>query len=293
MSKKASKKKSGGKKSVPGKSARSKSKGSKSASNDAKKTEVPEKTSEKTSMKTSDLSLSMKDLVAYNYSGIPDKRVKFKKEFSKQARQYAKQGLWLIDLAEKFKVHRTTIDAWRDKYPTFNDSILGGASEFIGALGPKLVRHSEEGRSFESFAYVCGRSKSFLYGLLRIDPVFKEYADRAYVGSLYRWEELAQAQAQGSLRKVTSEKIVLDKNGTPMRDPLTGEILKDRTFASTMGSDRSLIFSMQNRFEEYKPDKSGDESELFNELKEVMEHVEAQEMKKRQVTANKKNSNKR
>jgi len=234
--------------------------------------------------------LSLKEMVKYNYSADSLYKVKFKTEYIEFSKGHMELGLTLKDVSRKIGVHYSTFLEWTHRHPQLRNAVIEGQSEFIKSLGPKLENHMADGRSFESFAHICKRSKKWLYELVRIDEDFKDASERAYASSLYRWEDLLQAQAMGTLRRVSKEKIRTKKNGEPMIDPKTGEVLKDLEFVSTMGSDRALRLAMENRFEEYKKDKTGSESELFNELKDIMDANEREEMENLKSSDKKKNN---
>jgi len=224
--------------------------------------------------------LSLKEIIKYSYEADQLHKVKFKKEYIQATYDHMKLGLTLKDMARKIGVHYSTFEEWTGRHPDLGNAVIEGQFYFIKSLGPKLEKHMEEGRSFESFAFICKRNKKWLYELVRIDEDFKECAERAYAASLYRWEELMQNQAMGTLRRVSKEIVRTNAKGEPMVNPTTGEILKDYEFVSSMGSDRALRLAMENRFEEYKKDKTGSESELFNELKNIMDAKEALEIKR-------------
>lgn len=221
--------------------------------------------------------ISLKGIVQFIENPDNYTRIKYKKAFDKRSFELMKRGKNLLDLAREFKIHRTTIREWSKKYPSFSNAIIKGVAEFVRSLPPKLIDHMTLGKSFESFAGICGRGTNWLYDLERVYPDFAQAKAIGRARSLGRWEEIAQSQAMGTLRRISKEIIRTNATGETLVDPRTGEPLKDIHYVPSLGSDRALIFSMQNRFEEYRPDKEAKESELFADLKEVLDANEADE----------------
>jgi len=230
--------------------------------------------------------ISLKGIVAFIENPDNYTRVKYKKQFDKRSFELMKRGKNLLDLAREFKVHRTTIRDWSKKYPAFSNAIIKGVSEFVRSLPPKLIDHMTLGKSFESFAGICGRGTNWLYDLERVYPDFAEAKSIGRALSLGRWEEIAQSQAMGTLRRISKEVIRTNASGDLLVDPRTGEALKDVSYVPSLGSDRALIFSMQNRFEEYRPDREAKESELFKDLKDVLDANEAHENANKYIPEN-------
>jgi len=212
------------------------------------------------------------------------KATKFKKIFISQAYQHCRSGLRISQLARKFMVHSNTIGRWAVQYREFYDAIKRGTAEFYLSLPDKLVEHLNQGKSYTAFAAVANRAKDFLYQLEIDCPGFKEAKEVGSPGAQLHWENIAHAQATGTLSRVSKEIVLYDEKGDPMKDPVTGEIVKDRTYVPAFGSDRALVFIMQNRFDDYRPENTGEESDLFRELREVMDAAQKEEMKHRGVT---------
>ena len=143
------------------------------------------------------------------------------------------------------------------------------------------MAHSKEGYSFESFGAVCGRSRSWLYDLVRASPEFKDAKEKGYTASLYNWETLQKAMAGGRLVRISKEVVRTNSKGEPMINPNTGEVLTDKIYVAALGSERALIFGMQCRFEECRQDKADSNQELHNELKDIMEAGEKDDADKR------------
>lgn len=257
---------------------------SKKASKKAKKTTTkspPVKPSDVITAETTKKAVGIIEILKFGYSIDSLSKVKFKPEYIKKIEPHMALGMTMHDYARKIGVHRQTLEDWTRLHASLKDAIVKGLWTFVRDLAPKLISHMSEGRSFESFSHVCGRSRNWLYELARIDDEFKEAKERGYGSSLYQWEGLLIAQASGRLVRVSKETIRTNAKGEPLKNPTTGEILTDKTYVPAMGSDRALIFNMQCRFEEYRPDNKDSQQALYDELKEIMEAADKEDLKKR------------
>jgi hypothetical protein len=108
-----------------------------------------------------------------------------------------------------------------------------------------LIAHMREGGSFESFGANVLASKQTLYTWTEVHP---EFLDAKKIGtqlSLKFYEGVAKMQALGQLKRVKSEKPMLDSNGFPMYDK-NGNLLMEREYEPTQGSPATLIFMLKN-----------------------------------------------
>jgi len=256
---------------------KSKGKVSKSAQNPPKMTADAKK-------KPIGQAIKLKSIVAFIENPDNFSKLKYNKKLDKRAFELARLGKNVLELTWEFKIHRSTLYAWSKKYPSFSNAIIKGVAEFIRSLPPKLIDHMALGKSFQSFAGQCGRGINWLYDLERVYPDFSEARSIGTARSLGRWEEIAQSQAMGTLRRISKEVIRTNSRGEPLVNPNTGEVLKDVSYVPSLGSDRALIFSMQNRFEEYRPDREAQESELFKDLKDVLDANEEHENANKFIT---------
>lgn len=226
--------------------------------------------------------LSLVNIVSYVETTDLITKVKFKPEYIKQVEAHCEAGGIISDFARKIGVCRDTFEKWTRESTALKDAIVRGTAKFILSLPPKLVAHMQAGHSFESFAHVAGRSRSWLYDMVRVYDDFKEAKERGYVGSMYHWEKVLSAQSVGQLTRIAKEKpmVTKDENGNKVAviDPRTGSPVMEKTHVPAMGSQNALIFAMKSRFEEYRDDKSDTGSELYNELKEICEEAEKEEL---------------
>ncbi len=128
----------------------------------------------------------------------------------------------------KKKMGRPPVDTWKDEYCDM------------------LIQHMDKGGSFESFAGQLRCGKDRLYGWLKEHPEFQDARNIGMGKSLLYYEGMFKALYTGQLRRVKSEKPVLDRDGKPVLDPNTGDVLYDREFEGVNGNAASLIFTMKN-----------------------------------------------
>jgi len=224
--------------------------------------------------------LGLVEIMKYGYSLDNCKKVKFKAEYVKSSKIHMINGFTMHDYARKIGIHYNTLMVWTSRHCDLKDAIIEGLYLFIKSLPPKLIEHMGQGHSFESFGAVCGRSRSWLYDLVRIDEDFREAKEKGYTGSLLNWEKLQHAQAAGRLVRVGREIVRTNDAGDPLINPSTGDVLTDKTYVPAMGSDRALVFAMQCRFEECREEKKDSQQDLHNEIKDAMEARERRELEK-------------
>lgn len=113
-----------------------------------------------------------------------------------------------------------------------------------------LIRHAKGGGSLESFGSLIPCSVQTLYNWLEKHPEFVEArkAGMAHMHAFY--ENLGKAMASGNLRRIVSEKpaITKDKDGNEViaRDPVTKEILYERTYEPATPAQSTFIFMTKN-----------------------------------------------
>lgn len=111
-----------------------------------------------------------------------------------------------------------------------------------------LVEHMRGGNTYTSFGAVIDCGKDQLYKWEHNHVEFAEAKARGFVLAQYFWENLAKSQAAGQLRRLKSETPVLDKEGRPLLDPGTGQVLMHREYEGTPGGQSTLLFMMKNMF---------------------------------------------
>ena len=217
--------------------------------------------------------LSMHGILTYGKDRDVNKKNKFRKEYVGMIQAHMEQGKRLNQFSRTIGIHYDTLAKWLNdpKYTDLMNAAQEGTWNWIQSLGPKLIKHMSEGRSFESFGSVANRSRVFLYSLAIVDEDFREAKELAYTSSMFKWEAYLQGQAAGTLVRLSSETAIENKKGQPIINPKTGEPMTNKKYVPSVGSSRALIFGLQLRFEEYRPDRAGANEEINAKMKGIME----------------------
>jgi len=218
----------------------------------------------------------VRDLIALKRHNSDDQKLKYSDTFVPLIRDNMAQGRDLNDFAKLVGVHTNTITVWAQTYRGFLDALIEGQLEFIDSLGPRLVEHMIAGNSFESFSGVIGKSRQWLYDLVREDPMFAKAKEIGTGKSMYMWEQLLKAQASGTLQRVKETVPVMDDDGNPQIDG-NGNAIERRIYTPAMGSDRSLQFAMRARFKFYRPEEGQSDQTVKDELAGALAALDEEE----------------
>lgn len=108
-----------------------------------------------------------------------------------------------------------------------------------------LIEHMKKGNSFESFGAVCHCSVA---SLMNWQNSHEEFFLARKVGLTYLrrfYEELGKTIATGQLRRLVSEKPMVDAMGNAMYDA-SGQIMMERTYAPAIPNAAVFIFMTKN-----------------------------------------------
>jgi hypothetical protein len=110
-----------------------------------------------------------------------------------------------------------------------------------------LVTHMREGGSLESFgAKITGCTTQTLYNWLDSHPEFFEARKEGMTHLHTFYENLGKTIAAGQLRRLKSERPMIDKKGKPILDPNTGQVMYDREYEATTAGQSVFIFMTKN-----------------------------------------------
>lgn len=98
----------------------------------------------------------------------------------------------------------------------------------------------------ESFGSVIGHSTSSIYLWLNMHPEFSEAQNmgKAYLHAFY--ENLGKTITAGQLRRIKSERPMLDAKGNPMLDPNTGQVMYEREYESATPGQTTFVWMTKN-----------------------------------------------
>lgn len=109
-----------------------------------------------------------------------------------------------------------------------------------------LVDHMAEGNTFASFAANLRVNRASLYVWLQKHKAFAQARDLGEPMMEAYLVRMGKMIATGQLRRLKSEKVMVDEKGQPMRDPQTGKWLMEREYEGTSGNSTAWIFMMKN-----------------------------------------------
>ena len=109
-----------------------------------------------------------------------------------------------------------------------------------------LIDHMKEGLSIDSFAGLIRVARPSVYEWMEVHPEFSN-AKRIGEGLQHMfWESIMRQGALGQLRRLKSEKPVLDEKGNVMLDPNTGQVLWDREYEQATPAQTYGTLSVKN-----------------------------------------------
>lgn len=130
--------------------------------------------------------------------------------------------------------------------PTKAPNPVGRPPEYKIEYCELLIKHMKEGGSIESFGAVAHCAKMTIYNWFDMFPEFM-YAKNIGEGHRAKfYEDMGKMIASGQLRKLKSEKPMLDKEGKLVLNPKTGEPLMIREYESATAGQAAWIFMCKN-----------------------------------------------
>lgn len=124
------------------------------------------------------------------------------------------------------------------------DGVGGAPSLYKQEYIPQLLKHSEDGYSFESFAAKIGVDRSTLYNWCDEFPEFFDARKKAKDLLTLYFEDVYRRIYLGQLRRVKSEKPLMN-NGVPVLDK-NGDVIMEREYEYFRGEPTALIFASKN-----------------------------------------------
>lgn len=122
---------------------------------------------------------------------------------------------------------------------------MGRPPEYDPKYCQMVIEHMAQGGTFETFAGELRHSKQTLYNWMNVYP---EFMDAKKIGeslSLQYYLKIGQGQALGQLRRVISEEVVRDTDGSIVFDK-DGNPTFNRKYDYSGGGQASWIFMMKN-----------------------------------------------
>lgn len=109
-----------------------------------------------------------------------------------------------------------------------------------------LIEHMREGGSLEAFGARVGCCKDTIRSWLDEHPDFSAARKEGFPHLESFYQNLGKTMASGQLRRIKSEKPLLDKKGKPVLDPNTGKVMYEREYEHVTGSPAAWIFLTKN-----------------------------------------------
>lgn len=123
---------------------------------------------------------------------------------------------------------------------------VGAKSSYKPEYCQALIEHGKRGGSITSFGSIVGVWRQTLYDWMDTYPEFNDARKLAEVHVQQFLETMAKTMASGQLRRIKSEKPMLDKNDKPILDPSTGKVLMHTEYEPATPGQAAFIFYAKN-----------------------------------------------
>lgn len=130
--------------------------------------------------------------------------------------------------------------------PTIRYEHPGQPTKYRPEYGQMLIDHMKTGGSLTSFGAIVGVTRQTLHNWM---DEHKPFFDARKLGEAHLinfLEQMSKTMASGQLRRVKSEKPVLDSHGEPVVDPTTGQVLYEREYEPATPAQAAFIFYAKN-----------------------------------------------
>lgn len=108
-----------------------------------------------------------------------------------------------------------------------------------------LVKHYQEGGTFESFAAVVDVCYDTLYEWVKAHVEFADAKNRGLAKSYKFYLDMGMRIAAGQMRRISKEKPMLDSNERPITDA-NGNLVYEKEYAPAIPNAAIWIFIMKN-----------------------------------------------